>query len=147
MAGRDSSGRFVSGGGSFQWHGEEVKALIHAELTRRLNRAALVVWNHAKELINVEGTGVRAETSSEAGLRAGKERFRAKVARNRAAIKEHNALHGSRKKGGTGLISEGVFKRARLTKAGGISFRRAPLRNNDASGFAKRHRLKGSGDG
>ncbi len=42
---------------NYQWHGGKLQALVLAEVRRRLAVAAIVVWNHAKSLINVEGTG------------------------------------------------------------------------------------------
>lgn len=58
--------------GRLDWHGDEVRARIRAELTRRLHRAALVVWNHAKTLINTEGAGIRENPK---GARDAKGRF------------------------------------------------------------------------
>ena len=40
---------------NFQWHGQQVKARIEAEMGRRLDAASIVVQNHAKELIGREG--------------------------------------------------------------------------------------------
>jgi hypothetical protein len=143
--------------GKLTWDGDRAARQIRAELKQRLARAALVVWNRAKELINTEGTGIRAETSAELGSRLRREghaerkrqkkefrRFEARMKRDRIAFgrakvrAEIKAWNQGNKAG----ISIGKVKRARMTKAGTISFRRAPLRNNDASGFARRHGLK-----
>lgn len=57
--------------GQLQWHGDEVLARIRAEMTRRIHRCCILVWNRAKELINVDGTGA----AGTAGKRDAKGRF------------------------------------------------------------------------
>jgi HK97 gp10 family phage protein len=57
--------------GSFKWHGEEIQAQIRSELVKRVQAASLTVWNHAKELVNTDGT----EKSKNASKRDGKGRF------------------------------------------------------------------------
>jgi phage gpG-like protein len=44
--------------GSYRWHGEKFKVQMQAEMVRRLNACAIVVANHAKKLISIDGTGV-----------------------------------------------------------------------------------------
>lgn len=41
------------------FRGDEVRGRIRAELIRRLRICAILVWNTWKELLNVDGTGVR----------------------------------------------------------------------------------------
>ena len=47
--------------GMKNWRGDEARNRIQAELKRRLRAAAITVQNHAKLLINKEGTGVFKE--------------------------------------------------------------------------------------
>jgi hypothetical protein len=61
--------------GKLEWNGDRAKAAIRAELARRLNRAAILVLNHWKDLINTDGTGVRAKSG---GGRDKQGRFRKK---------------------------------------------------------------------
>jgi len=42
---------------NLKWDGDGVRRLILAELTRRLHRCAVLVWNTWKSLLNVDGTG------------------------------------------------------------------------------------------
>ncbi len=42
----------------FDWHGEEYKRALRAEMVRRINAACVLVLNHARELLSVPGTGV-----------------------------------------------------------------------------------------
>ncbi len=42
--------------GNVRWNGDALKRQIHAELGRRLDACAIVVENHAKVLISVDGT-------------------------------------------------------------------------------------------
>ncbi len=44
------------------WHGPAVQAQIRAELTRRISAACIVVENHAKQLVSVEGAGGSGNT-------------------------------------------------------------------------------------
>lgn len=55
--------------GKLTWDGDRARARIEAELTRRLQRAAKVVWGRAKQLINVDGTGVRATSAGKGKAR------------------------------------------------------------------------------
>lgn len=58
--------------GKVNWYGEQIKGQIQAELKRRINRCCILVYNWAKELINIDGTGVRAKSG---GGRDAKGRF------------------------------------------------------------------------
>lgn len=40
-----------------KWDGEKCTAVIRAEMKRRIAACCIVVFNHAKKLLNVEGTG------------------------------------------------------------------------------------------
>lgn len=41
-----------------EFDGDRIRRLIEAELRRRLMRCAIIIWNHWKQLLNVDGTGV-----------------------------------------------------------------------------------------
>ena len=60
--------------GKLEWHGDEAAKAIEAEVNRRLHRCCVTVLNHAKTLINVNGTGV----STSGGGRDAKGRYRKK---------------------------------------------------------------------
>ena len=49
----------VASNGVRKWRGDEARALIKAELTRRMKAACIVVSRYAKELVSTEGTGVK----------------------------------------------------------------------------------------
>jgi len=63
-------------GGVKNWRGDEAYNQINAELKRRLRACAILVVNHAKQLINTEGTGVFKEEheAKEAAAAARKKR-------------------------------------------------------------------------
>lgn len=44
---------------NLKWNGLQFLALLNAELRRRLSACAIATTNHAKKLINVDGTGRR----------------------------------------------------------------------------------------
>jgi hypothetical protein len=51
----------VAKSGLQNWRGDEAFNRIQAVLKRRLSACAILVQNHAKRLINTEGTGVFKE--------------------------------------------------------------------------------------
>lgn len=59
-----------------QVNADAFKARLIAEIGRRLDRAAVLVQNHAKELLSVEGTGQRVITMTD---RRGRKRKRKKL--------------------------------------------------------------------
>lgn len=101
--------------GSVKWNGEAVRSAIHSEMRRRVTACCLIVANHAKQLLSVDGTGVARETEREAGMRHHKEA----LAKRKASVKDFNEKH----KLGIGL---GKIKKLRVTKAGTVSNRRKP---------------------
>jgi hypothetical protein len=54
------------------WSGDEAKRQVVKVFVTRLNRAALTLKNHAKTLINVEGTGIRQSSTKAKGNRKAK---------------------------------------------------------------------------
>ena len=54
------------------WKGDQVQKQIQAEMARRLKAAAYLVTNRAKELLSVEGTGVRVHEPGQGRGRNGK---------------------------------------------------------------------------
>ena len=53
--------------GTLKWDGDATRARIRSALAKRVSLASLSVWNHAKGLINVEGTAVRAKAVRRGG--------------------------------------------------------------------------------
>jgi hypothetical protein len=47
---------------SYRWYGKKMKEQMLAETSRRINASAIVVHDHAKKLIGVEGTGSAIKT-------------------------------------------------------------------------------------
>lgn len=43
--------------GSLKWNGPQMQAKVEAETKRRLKASGIVVQNHAKELVSIEGAG------------------------------------------------------------------------------------------
>lgn len=54
------------------WSGDQARRQVIQVFVSRLNRAALTLKNHAKILINVEGTGVRQSSTKAKGNRKAK---------------------------------------------------------------------------
>ncbi len=51
--------------GAMKWNGPQMQARIEAEMKRRLAASGIVVQNHAKELVSIEGAGgSRAQRNS-----------------------------------------------------------------------------------
>ena len=117
--------------GKVVWNGPAIQARIRSEFTRRIKLCCLLVVNRAKELLNVEGTGIRQETSAEAGNRHKKARIKGL----RAEISTFNKAH----KLGIGL---GQIKRRRLTKAGTFTDRRK-ARKTTSEGLLKGNQSRG----
>lgn len=55
-----------------KWHGPQAKASIESEFRRRLAACCLVLVNHARTLIDVDGTGVVAKSSKAKGKKKAK---------------------------------------------------------------------------
>ena len=72
--------------GKLEWYGPQARNWVRTGMTARLRRAALVVANHAKILLNTEGT-------AQGGGRDGKGRFRKKLRYNAHPSEPGEAPH------------------------------------------------------
>jgi hypothetical protein len=120
-----------------EWNGEEAINRIQAEMNKRLNRAAMVVERHAKELVSVSGTGVRIKSGTTKGYqkkqrsiarrkqkRAKKRGIRENLKRKRKIAKAINTGIKLRNKYGKRFGIGKTKKRVRLTKKGKFTTRK-----------------------
>lgn len=133
----------MASNGVRKWRGDEAQALIRAEIARRLKACCMVVARHAKELISVPGTGVRAK----AGLTKGYQHRQGVKARKHARVLKKRKLRKSmqRKRAVARTLNKAaslwnkklakaagrgkIKKRVRVTKKGTFTTRRKAKRN------------------
>ncbi len=93
----------------FRWHGDAILRQIDAEMTRRLKASAILLTNHVRQMISVEGAGLRSVSTAAATKAAHRKLQRYIKNYNRAVV------HG-----------KGGYKVASLTKKGAFTFRKPP---------------------
>jgi hypothetical protein len=105
------------------WHGKRIVEILQSELTRRLTASAMLVVQHAKELVGKEGAGRRVK----AGLnKKGKTKQRIRAVRKRAkllnaATRKSNKI--AKALGRKGKLFTGTY---RATKTGTLTKRKRP---------------------
>ena len=55
-----------------EFNGDSIRRQIEVELKRRIARCAILIWSHWKELISVDGTGIREKSGKTRAGQRGK---------------------------------------------------------------------------